>query len=85
MEAAPMEAVSVGFALLPLLFMLVFGVFFLAALAFWVWMLIDCASNEPSEGNDKIIWILVIVFTGGIGALIYLLVRRPQRQAQYGR
>ena len=51
----------------------------------WIWMLIDCAMNEPSEGNDKIIWILVIVFTHAIGALIYLLVRRPQRIRLHGR
>ena len=51
----------------------------------WIWMLIDCLINEPSEGNDKVIWVLVIIFTGWIGALIYLLARRPQRVAKYGR
>ena len=53
-------------------------------LVFWVWMLIDCAVNEPSEGNDKIIWILIIIFAHWIGALIYLLVRRPKRMATVG-
>lgn len=54
---------------------------------FWIWMLVDCVQNEPSEAgkNDKLIWILVIIFTGWIGALIYLLVRRPQRKALYGK
>jgi hypothetical protein len=47
---------------------------------FWVRMLIDCAKNEP-EGNDKLVWIIVIVFTGIIGAFIYYFVRRPQRWA----
>ena len=51
----------------------------------WIWMLIDCATKEPSTGNDKIVWILVIALTHWIGALIYLLVRRPQRIAQTGR
>ena len=51
----------------------------------WVWMLVDCATKEPSEGNDKIVWILVIVFTHFIGALIYLLARRPKRIQLYGR
>ena len=50
----------------------------------WVWMLVDCATKEPSEGNDKIVWILVIVLTHFIGALIYLLARRPQRIQMYG-
>ncbi len=64
------------------LLLLFFGV---AGTVLWIWMLIDCAVNEPSTGNDKIVWILVIVFTHGLGALIYLLVRRPARMARYGR
>ena len=52
---------------------------FMAAVFFWIWMLIDCVKNEPSEGNEKIIWILIIIFTHFIGALIYYFVRRPQR------
>jgi len=51
----------------------------------WIWMLIDCATNEPSEGSDKIVWILVILFTHGLGALIYLLARRLERKRLYGR
>jgi cytochrome c oxidase assembly factor CtaG len=53
---------------------------FLAALVFWIRMLIDCAKNE-AEGTEKIVWIIVIIFTGIIGALIYHFVRRPQRWA----
>jgi len=51
---------------------------------FWIWMLIDCATKEPSTGNDKLIWILVILLTHLIGALIYYFVRRPQRIQLYG-
>lgn len=46
---------------------------------FWVWMLIECATKESDTGNDKLVWILIIIFTHWIGALIYLLVRRPKR------
>ncbi len=52
---------------------------------FWIWVLVDCSTKEPNEGNEKIVWILIIIFTHSIGALIYLLVRRPKRMAQYGR
>ena len=58
--------------------------FGLAALAFWVWMLIDCLTKEPSEGNDKLIWALVIIFLQAPGAVIYYFVRRPERIATYG-
>lgn len=53
--------------------------FVLAAIGFWIWMVIDCATNEPSQGNDKIVWMLVLIFTGWIGALIYFFARRPLR------
>jgi Phospholipase_D-nuclease N-terminal len=52
--------------------------------AFWVWMLIDCLSKEPSEGNDKIIWGIIIFFGNFIGAILYYFVRRPERIEQYG-
>jgi hypothetical protein len=52
---------------------------------FWIWMLVDCATKEPSEGNDKIIWIIVILLAHLLGALIYYLVRRPKRIEQHGR
>lgn len=65
-----------------------FSLFFLllgfTGLVFWVWMIVDCATKEPSQGNDKIVWILVIIFTNWIGALIYYFVRRPQRIARFG-
>jgi hypothetical protein len=68
----------------PLLMVLFFLPVVLLATVFWVWMLVDCATKEPSQGNDKIIWILVIIFTHWIGALIYYLVRRPERKKLFG-
>lgn len=72
---------SIGF----LLFFLIFGAIGIGGTILWIWMIVDCATNEPSEGNDKIVWILVIVFTHWIGALIYLIVRRPERKKLFGR
>lgn len=51
---------------------------------FWIYTLIEAVTKEPSEGNDKLIWILVILFAFGIGPLIYWFVRRPQRISKYG-
>jgi hypothetical protein len=47
-------------------------------------MLIDCATEEPSTGNTKICWVLIIVFATFVGAVIYYFVRRPQRFAEIG-
>jgi CBS domain containing-hemolysin-like protein len=56
----------------------------LGASVFWVLMIIECATKEPAYGNEKIIWLLIIILTHWIGALIYYFVRRPQRIAELG-
>ncbi|MFA5366865.1 MAG: PLD nuclease N-terminal domain-containing protein [Dehalococcoidia bacterium] len=72
------EGIAIGLVLL-------YFVFGLLATALWIWMLIDCITKEPSEGNDKIVWVLVIVLIGALGALIYLIARRPKRKQLYGK
>lgn len=58
------------------------GVIFVTS--FWIWMLVDCAMKETSAGNDKLVWVLVILFTHWIGAVIYFFVRRPKRVTELG-
>ena len=58
---------EVGFGLLCFLIPLVLGVL---GTVFWIWMLVECLTKESSEGNDKIIWALVILLTHFLGALI---------------
>ncbi|MBL8888793.1 MAG: PLDc N-terminal domain-containing protein [Planctomycetaceae bacterium] len=64
---------------------LIVGSLSLLTTAFWIWMIVDCATNEPNEGNDKIVWLLLIILLPFIGSLLYFFVRRPQRPilAQY--
>jgi hypothetical protein len=50
----------------------------------WIWTLIDCIKNESTEGNERIVWVVVIAVTHWIGALIYLIVRRPHRKVILG-
>lgn len=69
----------------PLLIALFFLGIGVAGTAFWIWMLVECITRESSEGNDKLVWILVILFTHLLGALIYLIVRRPKRIEELGR
>jgi len=56
-----------------------------ASTAFWIWMLVDCLTNESSHGNDKIIWAIVIALTHVVGAALYFFFRRPQRIRELGR
>ena len=55
-----------------LFFILMFLVIAIGGTILWIWTIVDCATKEPSEGNDKIIWIIIIVFTNWIGSLIYI-------------
>lgn len=51
-----------------------------ALLAFWVWALRDAIRSERKGGPHQIVWLLIVLIGGVAGALLYLLVRRPQRE-----
>lgn len=42
---------------------------------FWLWMLIDCI-KRPIE--NKVVWILVIVLVGLLGAILYFFIERKK-------
>jgi hypothetical protein len=65
--------------------LLIISVLIIPIVGLWIWMLVDCLTKEPAEGNERLIWLLVIVLVGFIGALLYLLIRRPQRKKAFGR
>ncbi|MEK6883840.1 MAG: PLDc N-terminal domain-containing protein, partial [Nanoarchaeota archaeon] len=52
----------------------------LLILAFWIWIIIDCAKRKFKNDLEKIIWILIIIFTNWIGALAYLIVIKIYNQ-----
>ena len=68
-----------------IVFPLLLGLLALLGFLFWLRALVDCATKESAEGNTKIVWVIIIVFTNIVGALIYWLVRRPQRYAELHR
>lgn len=45
---------------------------------FWIWMLIDAIQNDRLVGNQRVVWVLVIIFLPCIGALIYYFVGRSK-------
>ena len=45
-----------------------------AGFVFWIIMLIDVVGRKFSKDDDKIIWVLVVVLAGIIGALVYYFV-----------
>jgi uncharacterized membrane protein YphA (DoxX/SURF4 family) len=60
-------------------FMLFFFFIGIFLLVFWVWMLIDCLMRRKFE--DKLVWILVLLFLNVLGAILYyLLVKSKDRR-----
>lgn len=63
------------------LFSAIFSTLWIVALVmagFWLWMLIDVLSNQH---DDKVVWLLVVLFLGPFGALLHYLVARKKRLA----
>ena len=60
---------------------LVFSLFFVANVVLVVWALVD-AIRVPEDSmyqtGNKLVWVLVILLGGFIGATIYLVIGRPK-------
>ena len=52
-----------------------------ALFLFWIWALLDCIASDSAlcRNLPKMIWLLVVVFLFDIGALLWLLVGRPEK------
>ncbi len=66
----------------PLLFILEGGLIALALwilpLILWIWALVDIIGSNFT-GNNKVLWVLIVLFFPFVGALIYLFVGRGQK------
>ena len=45
---------------------------------FWVWMVIDLLTRKFFDQQKKIVWLVVLLFAGIPGAIIYYFVARNQ-------
>ena len=54
----------------------------IAALAFWIWMVVDCVAYERNR-NEKLPWLLLIIFGIIFGASLYFLIRKMPREGQH--
>jgi uncharacterized membrane protein len=64
-------------------------IFILAATCFivWIWALVDVVKvpdDSMFKAGNKLVWVLVIVLTGVVGAIIYLVVGRPSPDGRPG-
>ena len=58
-----------------ILFILLFGLF---TAVLTIVALIDILGNE-FNGNDKLIWVLVVIFLGPLGAILYYAMGQKQK------
>lgn len=55
------------------------------ALIIWIWALVDVIITPEGTFRvaDKAIWVLVVLFAGTIGAIVYIAVGRPRAGSGY--
>ncbi len=75
-------AILVVLAILHGIAVITFALVPAALFVFWLLMLVDCLLYEPSRGNGKIVWTIVIVALPFIGALLYFIIERPRHHAR---
>jgi hypothetical protein len=44
------------------------------SLAFWIFGLVHLLRNRSIEGNDRIVWLLVVILLNALGAVLYFFV-----------
>ncbi len=60
-----------GLGIFFLIIWLLFFIAFLLCIVFWGIMIVDVVNRKFAKSEDKTLWVLVVVFAGIIGALIY--------------
>lgn len=59
---------------------LLFVVFILLATGIWIFALVDVIKSSFRNENEKLIWVLIIIFTGFIGAILYYAISEGKRK-----
>ena len=49
-----------------------------AGTVFWIVALVDCVRRDFPGGNDKLMWVLIILIAQVVGALVYWFVGRER-------
>jgi len=85
--ADPSTIATTGEATAGFLFILIFMIIWLVLLVlgilatiFWIFMIIDVAKRKFKNENDRVLWILVVILAGIIGAIVYyFVVKKPNK------
>ena len=70
----------IGLGILEFFLVLFLAPLALLTFAFWIWMLVHAITNNGLTDIEKLIWVIVMLFTHFLGAVIYFFVGRPKRR-----
>lgn len=70
-----------GLLILVLVLVLIQLVIISLIVLYWFRALLDCINHEKDK-EKKLIWLLVILFGGLIGAILYKFIRVPERMKE---
>jgi hypothetical protein len=59
------------------------GIVFVVLFLFWLWALLDCIATDSSlcRNLPKPVWIILVLILADIGALVWLLLGRPEKSS----
>ncbi len=65
------ETLGIAGLILVILAFILIPILVIAAMVFWILMLIDTIQRKFKNDNDKVMWVVIIIFAGIVGAFIY--------------
>ena len=79
-----MMGLSNMFGLMFIPFFFAMGAFgFLIAILgtiFWLWLLVDCIQRKLKSDNEKIVWVIILILLGLLGAILYYFVVKVNKK-----
>lgn len=78
LASGSLAGAGITMMLLFILGILIFLGIFVFLFVFWIWMIIDCVKRKFKNENDKIVWILVLIFLSFLGAILYYFIVKRQ-------
>ena len=73
-----LSAAGAGAGIAFLLFILILILIGLASTIFWIVEIVDVVKRDFQEPNNKVIWLLVIIFLHFFGAILYYFIGKQQ-------
>jgi prolipoprotein diacylglyceryltransferase len=67
-------------------FIIIWAIFFILGILgtiLWIFMLVDAIKRKYKTENDRLVWILILVLTNVMGAIIYyFVVKKKDKKAK---